>query len=440
MNMRILIVAGLFFVVPCVVMAEETAAPEQTAPEQVAAPEQAVEQKSRDLLEEAFEAFAKEHRISYGVPMPGDRFYQTGASTVDADVASPNFVKSRAMAFERALIQATSSMLVDLYGKTSSEKVMHYYGNNSSDADEAPIMQAKGIKAKLSLLTEAKLDKALAEEGVPAEKYQQASVVEKRELLRDAMVIETTKSVIHDCFGCIPIKTFEAHGTDGRYAIGVVIRYDGTSRTLAECFRKKTRPALTKEGGLTIAEVLPAGAEILNNFGVRLYFDESGTPALVSFGQFGSSYTGKSARLAERAEDQAKTQALALADAAMTMFIAGIINSEEIDQVSEDIANTLTFTDDGQVTPQEAARIIDIANKRIRQVGKDQMAGRSTVFNKIVKHPSGHRVAVAVRRWGFDTLDAAKAIGQTKKNDGKKLSVQVKPQDPGVNSGKTFDF
>ena len=66
---------------------------------------------------------------------------------------------------------------------------------------------------------------------------------------------------------------------------------------------------MVRDGGLTVAQVLPPEDEIVNNFGVRLYFDETGTPALLSFGQFGSSYTGKSERMAERAEEQAMRQA-----------------------------------------------------------------------------------------------------------------------------------
>ena len=418
--------------------AEQVSVPKDTV--EAVASEAKASVKGKDLLKDAFRAFADEIGITYGTATPDGRFYSKGQSVVDADVASPQFVKSRSMAYERAYLDAVARFMVDCYGRETTARVSEFYGNQSSDAEDAPVAKANGLMAKIGLLAEAKVDKALAEEGVPSEKYAKASIVEKRTLLRDAIAIETANKALHQSSGCIPVKTFEARGDDGRYYIGVVVRYDRASKTLAECFRRKVRPALVREGGLTVKQVLPPEDEIVNNFGVRLYFDETGTPALLSFGQFGSSYTGKSERMAERAEEQALRQARMLADSGLTAFINSFVDASESSTVSEEITDSRIFTDDGNATPEEASRVLDIYRRTTKQTGTDTMKGRSTVFEEIVTHPNGHKVAVVVRRWGFDTLDAVSAIDAPPRPSAKPTAPSAVREGSGVRKGATFDF
>jgi len=397
--------------------------------------------KAKALLSEAFAQFADELGITYGKVSADGRFFSKGQAPVNADYASPQFIKSRSLAYERAYLDAVSQFMLDFYGRTTTEKVSEYYGNNSSDAESSPVAKAKGLGEKIKLLADAKLDKALAEEGVDASKYATASVVEKRILLRDAMAVSNATRALHASSGCIPVKTFEARGDDGRYYIGVVVRYDRTSKTLASCFKSKTRPAISRPSGLTVKEALPPKDEMVQNFGVRLYFDETGTPSLLSFGQFGSSYTGKSANLAERAEEHALRQAKALADSGLTAFIDSFIDTAEDSTVSEDISESRVFTDDGNVTPEEASNVMDIYRKSVKLRGNDTMTGRSTVFEEILPHSNGHKVAVVVRRWSFGTVDAIRAI-DTPAKPAKPAADKpnAAKEGAGVRKGRTYDF
>lgn len=428
---------SLALVSPLALFAEESTV-ESTA-EATAAEVKAVV-KGKDLLNDAFKTFADELGINYGEVTKDGRFYQKGQCAVDADIASPPFVKSRSMAYERAYLDAVAQFMIDCYGRETTKRISEFYGDQSSKSEESPVIAAKGILGKIALLANAKLDKALAEEGVSPDKYATADIVEKRTLLRDAIVLETANRALHASSGCIPVKTFEARGDDGRYYIGVVIRYDQTSKTLAECFRTKTRPALVKDSGLTIREVLPAEDEILNNFGVRLYFDETGTPSLLSFGQFGSSYTGKSERMIDRAEQQALRQAKMLADSGLTAFISSFLDASETGTVGEEITDSRVFTDDGNVKAEDASALIDVYRKSIKQTGFDTMLGRSTVFEEVVEHPTGHKIAVVVRRWSFGTVDTVRAIDAPVKNEEKASAPAAKSEGSGIRKGKTFDF
>jgi hypothetical protein len=398
-----------------------------------------VEVDGKASLNESFEQFAKNAKIEYGKATPDGRFYSKGYVAVAIDVNSPMFVKSRAMAYERAYLNALAKFIMDAYGSTANETISDYYGDESSDVNESPVGSAKTLTDKVALLAEAKLDKALAAEGVPADKYAQASVVEKRKIFKDAIAKKTLNKVLHMSSGCIPVKTFESWGSDNRYYIGVVVRYDRTSKTLATCFKNKMRPALTKDGGMTISEALPPKEEMLGNFGVRLFFDETGTPALLSFGQFGSSYRGNNVARAERAESQAMNQARSLADAGLTAFINSWIDVSEESIVSEDISESTLFMDDGSAKPEELQKIVDVYRKSIKQYGRDTMKGRSTVFEEVLTHKNGHKVAVVVRCWSFGTVDAVDAIDKVL-DENKPVNTPVKPIKPGLNTGRTYDF
>jgi hypothetical protein len=203
-----------------------------------------VEVCGKATLNESFGQFAKAAKIEYGKPTPDGRLFNKGYVAVAVDAHSPMFVKSRAMAYERAYLNALANFIMDAYGSTVTETISEAYGDESSDVNESPVAKAKTLMDKVALLTEAKLDRALAEEGVPADKYAQASVVEKRKIFKDAVAKKTLNKVLHMSSGCIPVKTFESWGSDNRYYIGVIVRYDRTSKTLAMCFKNKMRPAV----------------------------------------------------------------------------------------------------------------------------------------------------------------------------------------------------
>lgn len=428
----------------CAVMAGIANANETPA----AIPEQSVKTANADItveidgkatLDEAFAKFAKEAGIEYGKVTPDGRMYNKGFAVVAHDVSSPAFMKSRAMAYERAYLDALARFIMDAYGTTATETISEYYRDDSSDVNVSPIAGAKTLTEKVGLLAEAKLDKALAAEGVPADKYANASVAAKRVLFKDSISKKIVNKAFHMSSGCVPVKTFESWGTDNTYYIGVIVRYDRTSKALAMCFKNKMRPALTKEGGLSIAQVLPSKKDMPANFGVRLYFNENGTPTLISFGQYGIPRADKKSARAKRAESHALAQARNLADAGLTSFINSWIDVSEESMMGEDLLDANLFMDDGSARPEEVQKIVDIYRKRIKQSARDTMKGRSTVFQEILTHENGQKVAAVVRSWSFDTVDAVEALDRVV-DRAKMEDKPSKPAKPGFKAGRTYDF
>lgn len=430
---------------------EVPAAPAQTAeaaPQQEAAVDGAEANKdvtvsvsAKDSLEDAFAEYAEKRGFTYGEKTEKGSIYYKGMSVVDQTVESATFIKSRSFAYERAYLNALSSYVMDFFGRETASTYMETFGNQSSDAEVPPAMTPASLCEKIGMLADAKLNQALAAAGVDPSRYEGAPIVEKRKLMQDTIVKSSLKKALHTSSGCLPVKTFESRGTDGRYYIGVVVRVGADCTTLANAFRLKKRPALCREGGFTVKEALPDTTdEMVQTFGVRLYFDETGTPALLSFGQFGSAYAGKSARMAERAEAQAQKQAKALADSALTMFINSFTDASEESELSEDVESSITFKADGDATQEEVSKIIDIYRSKIKQTGSDTMKGRTTVYDRFVTHPSGQRVAVCVRRWSFGQVDAVNEVLSGPKPEAPKPQTQKKTYDSGVRSSRTYDF
>jgi len=399
-----------------------------------------VEVNAKDKLDDAFAEYAEKRGFTYGEKTPKGSIYYKGSAAVDQHIESATFIKSRTFAYERAYLNAVGAYVMDFFGRELTETYMETFGNYSSNVEDAPKMTPADLGEKIALLADAKLDKALAEAGVDPSKYQGVPVVEKRKLMQDTLVKRTVNKALHSSSGCLPVKTFESRGTDGRYYIGVVIRVGADCTALSNAFRTKQRPALSRDGGLTVKEALPdTPEEIVQTFGVRLYFDETGAPSLLSFGQFGSSYKGKSGRMADRAEQQAQRQARALADSALTTFINSFTDMTEESDLAEDIGESRLFHADGTATPEEVSNIIDIYRSKIKQTGSDTMKGRTTVYERVVKHPEGQRVAICVRRWSFGQVDSVNEVinqGAPKKP----VPQEKKTYDSGVRSSRTYDF
>lgn len=401
--------------------------------------EMQVHVSAKERLSDAFREFAEELGIEYGAFNQG-KFYSKGQSPVPVSVQSPDFVKACSMAYERAFLSAVSQFVMDFYGQDTSKKIYNYYNDSSSDINESPVAKAKSIADKVILLTDAKLDKALESEGVPPEKYAGESIVAKRKIFLDEIVNKSMKTALHASSGCMPVKTFLSIGDDGKYYVGVVVRYDSSSVELARCFKQRRRPGLKKAGGIKLKDALPPKEEMCMNFGVRLYYDDTGYPSLLSFGQYGAHFAGKSVLAAERAEEQALKQAQVLADSAMTMFINSFVRVGEESEMSEISSEEIAFSDDGNPTPESVVKTVDKFAQKIEQQGSDRLRGRSTVFSEILKHPSGQKAAVVVRRWSFETFDAVQSIDSKADKKEDRPDNPAKPAKGGVLKGRTFDF
>lgn len=398
-----------------------------------------VKTTAKSMVAADIQAYCKDAGITIGAVRPDGALYISGIERVNANANSPNFVRSRMMAYTKAYQKAVAGYVRDKFGVETVKQFNNYFKDQSSDRLQ-PSSDAKStmerIAEKTKQLAEAKLDEGLRAMGVTPS----GSIIEKRKLAEDAIVTRSARTAIGSAAGLLPVQTFEGWTENGKYAVGVVIRGGIDTETIADCLRTKTRPVLSRpEAGLSVEQALPSDEELVSQFGVRLFFDEKGVPALLSFAQWGSAYSGTDEDEAEDAMDHAMIQAEALANEQLTVFINSTINVREASDKGESKSSYAIFDANGVPTEEKVVNYIDTAMKNSTITGTDTMIGRSTVMKKVITHPqSGQRLAVCVRMWSFGQYDAMKRVIERPKAD---KPVHAAPSGTsGRRRGRSYDF
>lgn len=398
-----------------------------------------VKTTAKSKVRDDIDAYCRESNITIGNVRPDGALYLSGIERVNAYEKSPNFVRSRMMAYTKAYQKAVAEYVRDKFGVECVNQFNKYFSDRSSDRLQ-PSTDAKStmerIAEKTEQLTEAKLDEGLRAMGVtPA-----GTILERRKLVEDSIVSRSTRAAIGSAAGLLPVQTFEGWTEKGKYAVGVVIRGGIDTETIADCLRHKMRPALSRpDAGLTVAQALPTDEELVSQFGVRLFFDEKGVPALLSFAQWGSAYGGTDEDEAEDAMDHAMIQAEALANEQLTAFINSTISVSEQSDKGESDTKDVVFDANGVPTEEKIVKYIDRAMRTSTVKGSDTMIGRSTVLKKTIVHPqSGQSLAVCVRMWSFGQYDAMKRVIE------RPAPATAAPEAPsgtsGQRRGRSYDF
>ena len=403
-----------------------------------------VKVSAKSVVKKDIEAYCKEAGIEIGVVTPKDAIYLEGVERVNVRAESPHFVRSRTMAYEKAYQKAVASYVMDKFGREAVDQYNTYFRDESSDVLRPAAGDVKGTAARISekvqQLTEAKLDAGLRAMGVePA-----GTLAQKRKRAEDSIVKTSAREAVGSSAGLLPVQTFEGWDEAGQYAVGVVMRGGAETEVIAACLRDKMRPALARpEAGLTVEEAMPSDEELVSQFGVRLFFDKNGVPALLSFAQWGSAYTGTDEDEAEDALDHAMVQAEALANEQLTVFINSTISVKEISEKGEDKFADVVFDAQGVPTEQKTIDFIDRAMKRSTVHGTDTLIGRSTVAKKVLVHPAnGHKLAVCVRMWSFGQYDAMKRIIEKPQTPPRVVApaAGAPAGTPGQRRGRSYDF
>lgn len=403
-----------------------------------------VKMSAKGIVAKDIDAYCKEVGITIGEVTPKDAIYLKGVERVNERAMSPNFVRSRTMAYEKAYQKAVASYVMDKFGVEAVDQFNTYFRDESSDRLRPVSGDAKTtmerIAEKTQQLAEAKLDEGLRAMGVAPE----GSLAQKRKLAEDSIIKKSIRNAVGSSAGLLPVQTFEGWNEAGQYAVGVVIRGGAETETIADCLRVKARPALVRpEAGIDVNTAMPSDEELISQFGVRLFFDKRGVPALLSFAQWGSSYTGTDPDMAEDAMDHAMVQAEALANEQLTTFINSTITVKESSDKGEVKANEVSFDVNGVPTEQKTMEFIDRAMKSSVIHGNDTMRGRSTVAKKVLVHPAnGHKLAICVRMWSFDQYDAMTRIIEKPKArpEEQPPSPVSNPGPSGKRRGRSYDF
>jgi hypothetical protein len=429
-----------------------------------------IELSVSDQIRQALEAYREAKGFDWGVSSKGSKIYSYKIKVVESKPNSKSWGKARSLAFDDALLGAQADFIRDQFGTQTVVMGKKLFEDASDDAEEFESKanssgmagRLNAIANKVVALGDATLSNKLDEMGVDPSQFDAAPKSEKKVLFMEQLTKKAMVRAVGSISGLVPIQTFEGRTEKGTHAIAVIMMYSPKLKDLASDIANKRVPILrkTKGKGKPVKTFVPKDSKILvNQFGLRVGFDENNVPYLVSYGQWSYIDKGLSERKRERRRESARASAESIADSQITMFLAGRLsyNDEKVTGSYVEEVIKAIFNPDGSVGDTEKIEIenmIDKTNKTIEANAKAEMAGRQTVLPmwtyKDAPGATGdevrtydHEIVGVVRAWTLaGALTSAEIKGQPL------TSRPTPPQTPeikaGVKSGKdqmdTDDF
>lgn len=463
MNKSIKKIAIIAAMTPAMAFAQEELPAEETASAEVVA--EAVEASAENIAADAaikidadevcenrVEEFAQRKReknplFAFGRPDSHDITYYYEIEAVSSKgAADPDFLKKRQMAYARAFLNLRLQRIrYSLRSYMDSTEIggLMQDGEANRQQSKSDVDAIKRMGEKVRALSEAKLDKALQEEGVDPAKF--GNVAAKRKALSSHLIRESARRAVGSSVGIAVVQTFEGRGTDGQYSVGVIASFDPERVAIVDCMRRKVRPAvLPKKNGIPVATLL-ASDRITENFGTRFYYDEKGNPSLLSFGQWSANITPDMDRYERKLlEKSAIQQAEAQANIDMNNFIAGAMVLEESTKAGEKYESGIIYDDEGcPVGRSTESDITDYTSWSATTTAKDSMGGRSRVFARTIRHPdSAAMITIVGVNWSFATLDQLRREEEASKPKKaiQEKPIEKKPVDSSLRQGDVYDF
>lgn len=417
------------------IVAEETASINQTAD----ISKEKFEKNSN--VEKEIEAYLSELDLKKGLN-EGDKYIMVNVQVINAKPSDERFTFSKIVAYEKAYMNAQKDMLMSVYGRIAVEKVMEYFQDDSTGVQEkflAEVTRQNEVKNqlervydKLSTLTEAKLDKALAKEGVEPAKLNGLDVKKKQELFKDAFTKRTIKSfTAKSTQGFFVMKSFYGVDRSGAPAVGIIAAKSPITYAVASDIAHQRAPSIKKESGRKALSLLPEkGDDFLAEMGVRFFFDETGRPALVSYGQAASVSKGDDVTRRSKLLNAAGEKARLQAETQIAEFIGTMMSASEREEKSENDTTYLTnqlndVTNASEMVEKTAVEIVDKTFKSAKSSARAHMAGMNEIKTWETQGENGQIIVGSVVVWDYNALSAAKKVqsGQTNEYKGSKSST-----------------
>lgn len=396
-----------------------------------------IELSASDQIRQALEAYREAKGIQWGVSNKGSKIYSYKIKVVEAHPNSKSWGKARSLAFDDALLSAQADFIRDQFGVQTVVMGKKLFEDASDDAEDFESKaNSSGMEGKLKAIAEKVValgDKTLSDKldemGVDPSQFDAAPETEKKLLFMEQFTQKAIVRAFGSISGLVPIQTFEGRSETGDHSIAVIMMYSPKLEQLASDIANKRIPILrkTKGKGKPVKEFVSKDPKILvNQFGLRVGFDENNVPYLVSYGQW--SYIDKdlTERTKERRRESARASAESKADSQITMFLAGRLSYKDEKVTGSQVGEIIKgiFNSDGSVSTEkiEFEDIVDKTNKTIEARAKAQMGGRQTVLPMwTYKDAPGaegdevrtydHEIVGVVRAW---TLASARANAEIK--------------------------
>lgn len=240
------------------------------------------------------------------------------AQSVIASTNSANFGKSREIAFAKAFLNTQAQFIKARRQTIETETTAEFFTATPSSADYSLEDEEQGLLMRLGekvfTLTEAALDKALRELGVSEDEIRKTEPSKKVQLYKNRLARTATITAVGSVAGVLPVQNFEAIDCEHQGALAVVSVFSEKNLEFARDVKLGKPIAADKERASeqTLSAMVDreiANNEVLDIYGLRKSYDQSGYPSLVSYGQWSFVADGTTPRSREMRRKSALLQA-----------------------------------------------------------------------------------------------------------------------------------
>lgn len=439
---KYLLVASLVFGASSINANEEVTVNSETV-QTINEDAKAAPQKSQ-TVKEAVNSYLRDKKIKKGYNRKNNKYIVTAIVPVGFAVNDPQFNDALVVAYEEAYMKAQTDLLMDIYGKTTTDKAVSMFRLKDPNAQTkfiAELDESKSNKermdtiyAKVKKLTEAKLDNALKEEGVNPDQIKTLDVKKKQDLFRKTFVKNVATGFdLKKLVGSVPIQTFVGVDKRGKAEFGLVMMKSDVTERIAMDMANKRAARDKKTIGVNPMDLLPTTEkDFLKEFGVRIFFDESGLPSLLSYSQYyvGNAQKDDTDMLSEDKNigmESAKMSAKAqLAEFMKVVVSANKQNSErktKIKRLENEIDKT---TNEEVVVEKEINEIVKSYKSTAKSQSSMDNAGTETIYDWEYETDAGDIFVGVVERWSYEQLASAEAMKTGKNVNYTKGSNDVK--------------
>jgi hypothetical protein len=397
---------------------------------------------ARNILRDeivAFRASEFGHRLQQRADSGEIVLVISDAISVKAPLSQADFGKSRDMAFAQSFLNAQGKFIL-LKNRDIQTEIISERFDQAPSREQMKFSDGETdgeywqLGNKLFRLADAKLNSALAEEGVPEEEFINLNPKKKVDLYRESLTRKTIQSVMGRIAGLLPVMNLESSDCQGRVAVATVAVFSQSTLDFTQAFinGKAFMPEVDAKADKSISQQILdeiSSNEIIDIWGLRKVRDEQGYPALVAYGQWSYVTNNGSVRSNERREDSALMQAENNAVQQLALFLNGTAsfrNETEIQDFENEFVE-LEKTKDGIFETTEVIdEIVERTFRRTAARAKVSLKGLSSAIQWVKPYPneaSAVQLTGAVVYWTPTLEDSInQAVGSNQRRAGGKTN------------------
>lgn len=349
-------------------------------------------------------------------------FIASGVATVSMESGAEGWIESRRVAHDIAFERAKAD-LVALMGqrvqRTGNARFLSNAGFGQGHVQQIEqVEHAAAILDRVGEVAERALDEVLRalDPDYDVQRLSQMTIPERQVVLEDLYQLQTYRIASRVISGATTFRVIEGPSADGsNHQVLVGLIWSPRLSALAAAIGEG-RTSLPVDGArLSAQDMMPATVgDAVSAMGTRVFIDENGDRAIISFAQ------AEPARVNPDDRDMARQRALSVAEELAISQISSFVG-ESVTLESEVDSRQLT-----QVYADLVQRGVSIRTEHVQTIrsasGLVEITGAQAIWRHIVQHPDTQQdVAVVAVMWSPSgqamgqrmgaAIDAARAAG-----------------------------